>query len=42
MNPRDRVFWETIRRALLLIVKAIETRYLAPEPEEAAVNGMID
>jgi hypothetical protein len=32
---KDRVFWEAVRRALLLFAKAIEIRYLASKPDTA-------
>lgn len=31
----DRAFWLCVRRALLMMVKAIETRYLHDVPEPA-------
>lgn len=30
----DREFWLLVRRALLMICKAIETRYLQGEPDQ--------
>lgn len=34
MMPRDRALWQAVRRALLMIVKAIET-YLGDEKQAA-------
>lgn len=36
-DARERLFWRTIRRALLTVVKAIEERYgIVDEPRETA------
>ena len=33
ISTKDRLFWETVRRALLMIAAAIEARYLRGKQE---------